>query len=113
MSVTLLGLLALLSLISVLAYRYRSGRQHPPSPAEESAPDAGRDTVVSRVSVYGEECAAVRTAGRGIYVRGDGVVLMEGDTIRIDDRSFTVTRLRRTRERRTDGVLIVGLSELP
>ena len=107
MSVSLLGLVALLSLISVLAYRYRAGRHHPASRPDDSA------TGVPTVSVYGERCPAVRTAGSAIYVTGNGTVLMEGDTIRLDGRSFTVTELRRTEKGRGGGVLIVGLSELP
>lgn len=107
MSVSLLGLVALVSLISVLAYRYRAGRHHPASRPDDSP------TGAPTVSVYGEECSAVRTAGDALYVTGSGVLLMEGDTIRLDGRAFTVTELRRSDGRRGDGVLVAGLSELP
>ena len=115
MSVSLLGFVALVSLISVLAYRYRAGRQHPASGSGEGASDEARRTGgdAPSVCVYGEECSAVRTAGDALYVTGSGVVLMQDDTIRLDGRSYTVTELRRTKGVRGDGVLIVGLSERP
>lgn len=113
MSVSALGLVALVSLISVLAYRYRAGRHHPHSRLGDSVSDAGPGTGAPTVSVYGAECPAVRTAGGAIYVNGGGVILMEDDTIRLGGRSFTVTELRKTDGGRGDGVLIVGLRELP
>lgn len=112
MTVSLLGLVALVSLVFVLAHRYRSGRQHPPS-SNDDPTRYGTDPGVSTVSVYGQECPAVRTAGDGIYVTGDDVMLMEGDTIRLGGRCFTITEMRRTDRGRDGGVLIVGLSELP
>ena len=112
-SVSLFGLLALISLTVVLAYRYRVGRQHPRVPEGGSGSDGVLPEDSPTVCVYGEECPAVRTAGSAIYVTGGGVVLMEDDTIRLDGRSFTVTELRRTAGGRGEGVLIVGLSELP
>lgn len=108
MSTSLLGLLALISLMLVLAYRYRAGRQHPRVPEGVVGSREGSPTVC----VYGEECAAVRTAGSGIYVTGDDVVLMEDDTIRVDGRSYTVTGIRRPGSS-PDAVLITGLRELP
>lgn len=113
MGIPLLGLVALLSLIFVLAGRYRAGRQHPPSLPDGPDRDSGRALRSPSVSVYGEECAAVRTAGGGLYVTGNGVVLMEDDTIRVDGRSFTVTEIRSVDRGRAGGALIVGLEELP
>lgn len=113
MSSSLLGLLALISLVLVLAYRYRAGRHRPREPEGGPGSEGGGGEGSPTVSVYGQECTAVRTAGSGIYVAGNDVILMEDDTIRIDGRSFTVTRIGRTRDGRTDGALITGLRELP
>lgn len=113
MSSSLLGLLALISLVLVLAHRYRAGRHRPRGPVGGHGSDGARREDSPTVSVYGQECTAVRTAGSGIYMAGNDVILIEDDTIRVDGRSFTVTRIRRTHDGHTDGVLITGLRELP
>lgn len=113
MSSSLLGLLALISLVLVLAYRYRAGRHRPRGPEGGHGSDSAGRGGSPTVSVYGQECMAVRTVGSGIYVTGNDVILMEDDTIRVDGRSFTVTRIGRTHDGRTDGALITGVRELP